>query len=90
MVVHLPLLLRYDIRVESGSDSEYEGKMKKALKMYHKMKKANVSNAESGGTTWKKNFYVRLKFSYSKEIKEMVTRVAVEQRRELHLKKNDK
>nr|GFB40629.1 hypothetical protein [Tanacetum cinerariifolium] len=48
--------------LDSGSDSEYEGEMKKALKMYHKMKKANASNAESG----------------------------VEQRRELHLKKNDK
>nr|GEW80357.1 transposase, mutator type [Tanacetum cinerariifolium] len=76
--------------LDSGSDSEYEGERKKALKMYHKMKEANASNVESGGTTWKENFYVGLKFLNSKEIKEMVTRVAVEQRRELHLKKNDK
>ncbi|GKA61780.1 mutator type transposase, partial [Tanacetum coccineum] len=76
--------------LDSGSDSEYEGERKKALKMYHKMNKANASNAESSGTTWKENFYVGLKFSNSKQIKEMVTRVAVEQRRELHLKKNDK
>nr|GEU48641.1 hypothetical protein [Tanacetum cinerariifolium] len=76
--------------LDSGSDYEYEGERKKALKMYHKMKKANVSNAESGGTTWKENFYVGLKFSNNKEIKEMVTRVAVEQIRELHYKKNDK
>nr|GFA85477.1 hypothetical protein [Tanacetum cinerariifolium] len=47
---------------DSGSDFEYEGERKKALKMYHKIKKDNASNAESG----------------------------VEQRRELHLKKNDK
>nr|GEV69212.1 hypothetical protein [Tanacetum cinerariifolium] len=76
--------------LDSGSDFEYEGERKKALKMYHKIKKANASNAKSGGTTWKENFYVGLKFSNSKEIKEMVTIVAVEQRRELHLKKNDK
>nr|GEV02435.1 hypothetical protein [Tanacetum cinerariifolium] len=76
--------------LDSGSDSEYEGERKKALKMYHKMKKANASNADSGGTTWKENFYVGLKFLNSKEIKEIVTRVAVEQRRELHLKKNGK
>ncbi|GJW25678.1 mutator type transposase [Tanacetum coccineum] len=75
--------------LNSGSDSEYEGERKKALKMYHKMNK-DASNAESSGTTWKENFYVGLKFSNSKQIKEMVTRVAVEQRRELHLKKNDK
>ncbi|GJT46593.1 hypothetical protein Tco_0955308 [Tanacetum coccineum] len=49
--------------LDSGSDSEYEGERKKALKMYHKMNKANI--------------------------KEMVTRVVVEQRRELHLKKNE-
>nr|GFB14661.1 hypothetical protein [Tanacetum cinerariifolium] len=59
-----------------ASDSEYEGERKKALKMYHKMKKANESNVESGGTTWKENFYVGLKLSNKKEIKEMVTRVA--------------
>nr|GEX16393.1 transposase, mutator type [Tanacetum cinerariifolium] len=76
--------------LDSGSDSEYEGERKKALKMYHKMNKANASNAESGGTTWKENFYVGLKFSNSKEIEEMVTRVAVKHRRELHLKKNDR
>nr|GEV59727.1 hypothetical protein [Tanacetum cinerariifolium] len=76
--------------LDSGSDSEYEGERKKDLKMYHKMNKANASNAEIGGTTWKENFYVGLKFSNSKEIKEIVTRVAVEQRKELHLKKNDK
>nr|GEY86759.1 transposase, mutator type [Tanacetum cinerariifolium] len=51
---------------------------------------SNSEYKESGGTTWKENFYVGLKFINSKEIKEMVTRVAVEQRRELHLKKNDK
>nr|GEZ52443.1 hypothetical protein [Tanacetum cinerariifolium] len=81
-----------DANVEwvGGSDSEYEGERKKALKMYYKMKKANASNVESGGTTWKENFYVGLKFLNSKKIKEMMTRVAVEQRRELHLKKNDK
>nr|GEY66826.1 transposase, mutator type [Tanacetum cinerariifolium] len=77
-------------KLDSGSDSEYEGERKKALKMYHKMNKANTSNAESGGTTWKENFYVGLKFSNSKEIEEMVTRVAVKHRRELHLKKNDR
>nr|GEZ98360.1 hypothetical protein [Tanacetum cinerariifolium] len=76
--------------LDSGSDSEYEGERKKALKTYHKLKKANASNAESSGTIWKENFYVGLKFSNSKEIKKMVTRVAVQQRRELHLKKNDK
>nr|GFA46733.1 transposase, mutator type [Tanacetum cinerariifolium] len=76
--------------LDSGSDSEYEGERKKSLKMYHKMKKANASNAESGGTTWKENFYVGLKISNSKEIKKIVTRVAIEQRRELPLKKNDK
>nr|GEV32783.1 hypothetical protein [Tanacetum cinerariifolium] len=76
--------------LDSGSDSEYEGERKKALKMYHKINKANAFNAESGGTTWKENFYVGLKFSNRKEIKEIVTRVVVEQRRELHLKKNDK
>nr|GEW79021.1 transposase, MuDR [Tanacetum cinerariifolium] len=48
------------------------------------------SEYEESGTTWKENFYVGLKFSNSKEIKEIVTRVAVEQRRELHLKKTDK
>nr|GFA17317.1 transposase, mutator type [Tanacetum cinerariifolium] len=48
-------------KLDSGSDSEYEGERKKALKMYHKMKKANVSNTESGGTTRKENFYVGLK-----------------------------
>ncbi|GJV88076.1 mutator type transposase [Tanacetum coccineum] len=76
--------------LDSGSDCEYEGNREKALKMYHKMNKANASNAEGSGTTWKENFYVGLRFCNSKEIKEMVTRVAVEQRRELHLKKNDK
>nr|GEY81854.1 hypothetical protein [Tanacetum cinerariifolium] len=75
---------------EGVNHDELDSERKKALKMYHKIKKANASNAESGGTTWNKNFYVGLKFSNSKEIKEMVTRVAVEQRRELHLKKNDK
>nr|GEY00960.1 hypothetical protein [Tanacetum cinerariifolium] len=76
--------------LDSWSDSKYEGERKKVLKIYYKIKKANASNAKSSGTTWKENFYVGLKFSNSKEIKEMVTRVAVEQRRELHLKKNDK
>ncbi|GKA30464.1 mutator type transposase [Tanacetum coccineum] len=76
--------------LNSRSDSAYEGGRKKTLKMYHKMIKANASNADISGTTWKENFYVGLKYSNSKEIKEMVTRVAVEQRRELHLKKNDK
>ncbi|GKD68111.1 mutator type transposase, partial [Tanacetum coccineum] len=76
--------------LDSRSDSAYEGGRKKTLKMYHKMIKANASNADISGTTWKENFYVGLKYSNSKEIKEMVTRVAVEQRRELHLKKNDK
>ncbi|GKB39154.1 mutator type transposase [Tanacetum coccineum] len=74
----------------SNSDDGSASERKKALKMYHKMNKANASNVESSGTTWKENFYVGLKFSNSKQIKEMVTRVAVEQRRELHLKKNDK
>nr|GEX21214.1 hypothetical protein [Tanacetum cinerariifolium] len=64
--------------LDNGSDSEYEGERKKALKMYHKMKKANASNAESGGTTWKENFYVGLKFSNSKEIKEMVPQFGCE------------
>ncbi|GJZ39348.1 mutator type transposase [Tanacetum coccineum] len=81
-----------DAKVEwvGGSDSKYEGERKKALKMFHKMNKANASNAESSGTTWKENFYVGLKFSNSKEIKKMATRVAVEHIRELHFKKNHK
>ncbi|GJV92801.1 hypothetical protein Tco_1540614 [Tanacetum coccineum] len=55
--------------------------------MFNKMNKAN---AQSSGTTWKENFVIRLKFPNSKMIKEMINRVAVEQRREFHLKKNDK
>ncbi|GJX65674.1 hypothetical protein Tco_0300017 [Tanacetum coccineum] len=55
--------------------------------MFNKMNKAN---AQSSGTTWKENFVIRHKFPNIKMIKEMITRVAVEQRRELHLKKNDK
>nr|GEX14958.1 transposase, MuDR [Tanacetum cinerariifolium] len=35
--------------LDSGSYSEYEGERKKALKMYHKMNKANAFNAESSG-----------------------------------------
>nr|GEY70503.1 transposase, MuDR [Tanacetum cinerariifolium] len=35
--------------LDSGSDSEYEGERKKALEMYHKINKANASNAESSG-----------------------------------------
>nr|GFC22002.1 transposase, mutator type [Tanacetum cinerariifolium] len=57
---------------DSGIDSEYEGERKKALKMYHKINKDNASNAESGGTTWKENFYVGLKFSNSKEISQAI------------------
>nr|GEU61714.1 hypothetical protein [Tanacetum cinerariifolium] len=64
--------------LDSGSNCEYEGNTKKALKMYHKMNKANASNAEGCGTTWKEKFYVGLRFCNSNEIKEMVPQFSSE------------
>ena len=55
--------------------------------MYSKMNKAN---AQMSGTIWKENFVIGQKFTSTKMIKEIITRVTVEQRRDLHLKKNDK
>ncbi|GKA35579.1 hypothetical protein Tco_0722070 [Tanacetum coccineum] len=63
---------------DSGSDSEYKGEKKKALKMFNKMNKAN---AQSSGTAWKENFVIGQKFPNRKMIKEMITRVSVEHRK---------
>lgn len=71
----------------SGSDSDDEGERRKALR---KVARMNKVHAGSEGTIWKENFFIGQTFGNSKLIKEMVTRVAVEQRRDLWLKKNDK
>ncbi|PWA90375.1 Zinc/iron permease [Artemisia annua] len=68
----------------SGTDSDNEGERRKALRNLTRMNKLNE------GKIWKENFFIGQQFANSKLIKEMVTRVAVEQRRELWLKKNDK
>ena len=73
---------------DSLSDSDDEvGVRKKALRMVARKEKAKVA---SGGPIWKENFYVGQQFANSQLIKQMVSRVAVEQRRQLWLKKNDK
>ncbi|PWA44713.1 Transposase, MuDR [Artemisia annua] len=68
----------------SGTDSDNEGERRKALRNLARMNKLNE------GKIWKENFFIGQQFANSKLIKEMVTRVAVEQRRDLWLKKNDK
>ena len=70
----------------SESDDEV-GVRKKALRMVARKQKDKVA---SGGPIWKENFYVGQEFANSQLIKQMVSRVAVEQRRQLWLKKNDK
>ncbi|GJZ52719.1 ribonuclease H-like domain-containing protein [Tanacetum coccineum] len=69
---------------DSGTDSNNEGVRKKAIRQLGKINKDAVSKI------WKENFFVGLEFVNSKLIKEMVTRVSVEQRIKLNLKKNDK
>ena len=69
----------------SGTDSDVEGERRKALRKVARMHK--VSEEKS---IWKENFFIGQQFASSKLIKDMVTRVAVEQRRQLWLKKNDK
>ncbi|GKC85323.1 hypothetical protein Tco_1141040 [Tanacetum coccineum] len=67
---------------DSGSDSD-EDVRRKALRKVGRMNKEKLSKGE---TTWKENFFVGEQFA----TKEKVTRVSVEQRRQLWLKKNDK
>ena len=69
----------------SGTDSDVECERRKALRKVARMHK--VSEEKS---IWKEIFFIGQQFASSKLIKEMVTRVAVEQRRQLWLKKNDK
>ncbi|GJS63271.1 hypothetical protein Tco_0677835, partial [Tanacetum coccineum] len=68
---------------DSGTKSRNKGVRKKAIRQLGKM-----NNAEAG-EIWKENLYVGQEFANSQLIKDMITRVFVEQRRELHLKKND-
>ncbi|GJT51312.1 hypothetical protein Tco_0977469 [Tanacetum coccineum] len=70
--------------IYSATDSDNEDVRKKALRKLAKLNKAN------DGKIWKENFYFGQQFGNSKLIKQMTTRVCIEQRRELHLKKNDK
>ncbi|GKB30483.1 hypothetical protein Tco_0869884, partial [Tanacetum coccineum] len=69
---------------DSGTKSSNKGVRKKAIRQLGKMNKAEA------GEIWKENLYVGQEFANSQLIKDMITRVFVEQRRELHLKKNDK
>ena len=69
----------------SGTDSYDEGERRKELRKVARMHKLNEEKS-----IWKENFFIGQQFANSKLIKEMVTRVAVEQRRQLWLKKNDK
>nr|GEY10662.1 transposase, MuDR [Tanacetum cinerariifolium] len=71
---------------DTGSDSD-EDVRRKALRKVVRMNKAKFSKGE---TIWKENFFVGEQFATSKLVKEKVTRVSVEQRRQLWLKKNDK
>nr|GEY60301.1 hypothetical protein [Tanacetum cinerariifolium] len=66
---------------DSGSESD-EGVRRKALEKVGRMNKAKA-------TIWKENFFVGEQFATSQLVKEKVTRVSVEQRRQLWLK-NDK
>ncbi|PWA75620.1 transposase, mutator type [Artemisia annua] len=73
--------------MDTGSESENEGARRKALNMHIRKQKAD---AKLGGNVWKENFFIGQEFESNTLIKEMLTRVSVEQRRQLYLKKNDK
>ncbi|GJX44251.1 mutator type transposase [Tanacetum coccineum] len=61
----------------------YEGVRRKALRKVARMHKAKAGKGE---TIWKENFFVGEQFATRKLVKDKVTRVSVEQRRQLWLK----
>nr|GEU40841.1 hypothetical protein [Tanacetum cinerariifolium] len=69
---------------DSGINSDNEGVIKKATRQLGKINKAAV------GKIWKENFFVGQDFTNSHLIRKMVTRVSLEQRMKLYLKKIDK
>ncbi|GJR08274.1 mutator type transposase [Tanacetum coccineum] len=71
---------------DSGSDSD-EGVRRKALRKVARMNKAIQGKGER---VYKEDFFLGEQFATSKLVKDKVTRVSVEQRRQLSLKKNDK
>ncbi|GKD27086.1 hypothetical protein Tco_1233300, partial [Tanacetum coccineum] len=71
---------------ESASDSENDGKRKKALRKLRREHEAN----RSGDTDSSDAFYVGRQFTDKKSIKEMVYSVSVATRRQLYIWKNDK
>ncbi|GKC82521.1 mutator type transposase [Tanacetum coccineum] len=66
---------------------EYEGVRRKALRKVARMNKAIQGKGER---VYKEDFFLGEQFATSKLVKDKVTRVSVEQRRQLSLKKNDK
>ncbi|GKA99822.1 mutator type transposase [Tanacetum coccineum] len=71
---------------DSRSDSD-EGVRRKALRKVARMNKAIQGKGER---VYKEDFFLGEQFATSKLVKDKVTRVSVEQRRQLSLKKNDK
>ncbi|GKG43273.1 hypothetical protein Tco_0479957, partial [Tanacetum coccineum] len=71
---------------DSGSDSD-EGVRRKALRKVDRMNKAIHGKGER---VYKEDFFLGEQFATSKLVKDKVTRVSVEQKRQLSLKKNDK